>query len=234
MRGYGPSRFSFNTKDGRCDSCQGHGQIKMEMAFLPTSYVRCEDCQGMRYNAATLEVEYHGKDIGQVMQMTIDEAESFFRGHPKIHRTLRLLKETGAGYLQLGQPSPTLSGGEAQRIKLVTQLTKGVARAENARLHQQRGTDKRNLYLIEEPSIGLHLQDVKKLIHVLHQLVDDGHTVIVIEHNLDILAEADHLIDMGPEAGAGGGTIVAAGTPEEVVRIRKSRTAPFLKQVLRR
>ncbi|MGY8688108.1 MAG: excinuclease ABC subunit UvrA, partial [Verrucomicrobiales bacterium] len=146
MRGYTASRFSFNTKDGRCESCEGHGQIKMEMAFLPTSYVRCEDCQSMRYNAATLEVTYHDKNIGEVMQMTIDEAESFFATNPKIHRTLRLLKETGTGYLQLGQPSPTLSGGEAQRIKLVTQLTKGVARSENARLKMQNAT-KTNLYL---------------------------------------------------------------------------------------
>ncbi|MFT4642148.1 MAG: excinuclease ABC subunit A, partial [Verrucomicrobiales bacterium] len=231
MRGYTASRFSFNTKDGRCESCEGHGQIKMEMAFLPTSYVRCEDCQSMRYNAATLEVTYHDKNIGEVMQMTIDEAESFFATNPKIHRTLRLLKETGTGYLQLGQPSPTLSGGEAQRIKLVTQLTKGVARSENARLKMQNAT-KTNLYLIEEPSIGLHLQDVKKLVEVLHQLVDDGHTVVVIEHNMDIIAEADYLIDMGPEAGSDGGLVVAAGTPEQVVKSKESRTAPFLKEVL--
>lgn len=232
MRGYTPSRFSFNTKDGRCESCEGHGQIKMEMTFLPTSYVRCEDCQGLRYNAATLEVEYHGKNIGQVMRMTIDEAEAFFASNPKIHRSLRLLKETGTGYLQLGQPSPTLSGGEAQRIKLVTQLTKGVARSENARLRQQSADRKTNLYLIEEPSIGLHLEDVRRLVDVLHQLVDDGHTVVVIEHNMDILAEADYLIDIGPEAGADGGQIVAQGTPETVAESKESRTAPFLREAL--
>ncbi len=232
VRGYTASRFSYNTKGGRCDTCEGHGQIKMEMAFLPTSYVKCEDCQGLRYNAATLEIEYHGKNIGQVMQMTIDEAADFFQSNPKIHRSLRLLKETGTGYLQLGQPSPTLSGGEAQRIKLVTQLTKGVARAENARLRTQQKNLKTNLYLIEEPSIGLHMHDVRRLIDVLHQLVDDGHTVIVIEHNMDILAEADYLIDIGPEAGADGGTIVAAGTPEQVAKVRSSQTAPFLREIL--
>ncbi len=232
MRGYTASRFSFNTKQGRCESCEGHGQIKMEMTFLPTSYVRCEDCQGLRYNAATLEVLYHEKNIGEVMQMTIDDAEAFFATNPKIHRSLKLLKETGTGYLQLGQPSPTLSGGEAQRIKLVTQLTKGVARSENAKLKQVGGSRKTNLYLIEEPSIGLHLQDVRKLVDVLHQLVDDGHTVVVIEHNMDILAEADYLIDMGPEAGADGGTIVAQGTPEQVAKSKTSRSAPYLEEVL--
>ena len=231
MRGYTASRFSYNTKGGRCDTCDGHGQIKMEMAFLPTSYVRCEDCQGLRYNAATLEVEYHDKNIGQVMQMTIDEAADFFESNPKIHRALRLLKETGTGYLQLGQPSPTLSGGEAQRIKLVTQLTKGVARAENARLRKNKH-DTHNLYLIEEPSIGLHMHDVRQLISVLHQLVDDGHTVIVIEHNMDILAESDYLIDIGPEAGAQGGRIVAAGTPEQVIKNKHSQTAPYLREAL--
>jgi len=204
----------------------------MEMTFLPTSYVRCEDCQGLRYNAATLEVLYHEKNIGEVMQMTIDDAEAFFATNPKIHRSLKLLKETGTGYLQLGQPSPTLSGGEAQRIKLVTQLTKGVARSENAKLKQVGGSRKTNLYLIEEPSIGLHLQDVRKLVDVLHQLVDDGHTVVVIEHNMDILAEADYLIDMGPEAGADGGTIVAQGTPEQVAKSKTSRSAPYLEEVL--
>ena len=232
MRGYTASRFSFNTKDGSCQSCKGRGQIKMEMAFLPVSYVRCEECQGLRYNAATLEVACQGKNIGQIMQMTIDEAESFFAKNRKIHRCLRLLVDTGTGYLQLGQPSPTLSGGEAQRIKLVTQLARGAARAENARLRQWKAGEKRNLYLIEEPSIGLHLQDVKKLVAVLQRLVDDGHTVVVIEHNMDILAEADYLIDLGPEAGSDGGAIVSAGTPEEVARSKTSRTAPFLRSVL--
>ncbi|MCB1232286.1 MAG: excinuclease ABC subunit UvrA [Verrucomicrobiae bacterium] len=230
-RGYTASRFSFNTEGGRCETCKGNGQIKMEMAFLPTSYVPCDDCRGLRYNAPTLEVEYNGKNIGEIMNLTIEEAAEFFSGHPKIHRTLSLLNDTGLGYLKLGQPSPTLSGGEAQRIKLVTELTRGIGRATNARLRQNRAP-KSNLYLIEEPSIGLHLSDVRRLLEVLHRLVDDGHTVIVIEHNLDIIAEADHVLDIGPEAGAEGGEIVAEGTPEEVAKVKASRTAPFLAKVL--
>jgi excinuclease ABC subunit A len=232
IRGYTASRFSFNNDGGRCETCGGNGLIKLEMNFLPTGYVECENCLGLRYNAATLEIEYNDKNIGQVMAMTIDEATDFFAAHPKIHRTLKLLRDTGLGYLQLGQPSPTLSGGEAQRIKLVTQLTKGVARAQNARLRQNR-TPLSNLYLIEEPTIGLHMSDVRKLLEVLHALVDDGHTVVVIEHNLDLIAEADYLIDIGPEAGAEGGQLVAAGTPEEVAKSKVSRTAPFLRAALR-
>ena len=230
-RGYTPSRFSFNTDGGRCETCKGNGQIKLEMNFLPTSYVPCDDCRGLRYNPPTLEVEYNGKSIGEVMAMTLDESAEFFQGHPKIHRTLSLMCDTGLGYLTLGQPSPTLSGGEAQRIKLVTELTRGIGRAAHARLRQNR-TPKSNLYLIEEPSIGLHMADVRKLLEVLHRLVDDGHTVVVIEHNLDIMAEADYILDLGPEAGDAGGRIVAAGTPEEVARSKESRTAPFLKRML--
>jgi excinuclease ABC subunit A len=230
-RGYTASRFSFNTEGGRCETCKGNGRIKMEMNFLPTSYVPCDDCGGLRYNAPTLEVEYAGKNIGDIMNLTIEEAADFFPGHPKIHRTLSLLRDTGLGYLKLGQPSPTLSGGEAQRIKLVTELTRGIGRAANARLRQNR-TPKSNLYLIEEPSIGLHLSDVRRLLDVLHRLVDDGHTVIVIEHNLDIIAEADYLLDIGPEAGAAGGEVVAEGTPEAVIKAKESRTAPFLRELL--
>ena len=230
-RGYTASRFSFNTEGGRCETCKGNGQIKMEMNFLPTSYVPCDDCRGLRYNAPTLEVEYAGKNIGEIMNLTIAEAAEFFPGHPKIHRTLSLLVDTGLGYLKLGQPSPTLSGGEAQRIKLVTELTRGIGRAAHARLRQNR-QPKSNLYLIEEPSIGLHLSDVRRLLEVLHRLVDDGHTVIVIEHNLDIIAEADYLLDIGPEAGAEGGKVVAAGTPEAVAKVKESRTAPFLRELL--
>src|SRR5690606_21680230 len=218
---------------GRCETCGGHGKIRMEMNFLPTSYVNCEACGGLRYNPATLEVEYHGKNIGDVMKMTIDEAKDFFQSNPKIHRSLRLLSDTGTGYLQLGQPSPTLSGGEAQRIKLVTQLTKGVSRSEKDRLSGRNTQGKSNLYLIEEPSIGLHMADVSKLIEVLHHLVDDGHTVIVIEHNLDILTEVDYLIDMGPEAGPDGGRIVVEGPPPVVAKHKISRTAPFLAKLLR-
>ncbi|MFT5411879.1 MAG: excinuclease ABC subunit A, partial [Verrucomicrobiales bacterium] len=231
VRGYTASRFSFNSEGGRCETCKGNGQIKLEMAFLPTSYVPCEDCSEMRYNGPTLEIDYNGKNIGEVMRMTIEEAADFFAAHTKIHRTLSLLRDTGLGYLQLGQPSPTLSGGEAQRIKLVTQLTRGVGRSQTAKMKgDPRGF--KSLYLIEEPTIGLHMADVRRLLEVLHALVDDGHTVIVIEHNLDIIAEADHLIDIGPEAGDAGGTIVAKGTPEQVVKSKTSRTAEFLKRVL--
>lgn len=231
MRGYTASRFSFNTEGGRCEACKGNGLIKMEMTFLPTSYVLCDECKGARYNEATLEVEYNDRNIGQVMDMTIEEATTFFESNPKIHRTLRLLLETGLGYLKLGQPSPTLSGGEAQRIKLVTQLTRGIGRSEHAKIRQNRKV-KPNLYLIEEPTIGLHMADVRKLIEVLHALVDDGHTVLVIEHNTDIMAEADYIVDIGPEAGDEGGKLVVAGTPEVVAKNKTSRTAPFLKRAL--
>jgi len=231
MRGFTASRFSFNTEGGRCEACKGNGQQKLEMAFLPTSWLPCDECHGLRYNAATLEVEYHGRNIGAVMRMTIEEAADFFAAVPSIGRTLRLLVETGVGYLQLGQPSPTLSGGEAQRIKLVTELTRGLGRSERMRLRQNLKPHG-SLYLIEEPTIGLHPQDVRRLILVLHRLVDEGHTVVVIEHNLDVAAEADWLLDMGPEAGDDGGELVAAGTPEEVVLVKQSRTAPFLAAVL--
>ena len=231
MRGYTASRFSFNTDGGRCEACGGNGVIRHEMAFLPTSHVVCEECKGMRYNSATLEIEYHDRNIGQVMDMTISEAGEFFSAHAKIARTLKLLNDTGTGYLKLGQPSPTLSGGEAQRLKLVAELSRGVARTENARLRRNQ-TPKGNLYLIEEPTIGLHPADVARLVDVLHRLVDDGHTVVVIEHNLDVMAEADHIIDIGPEAGSEGGAIVASGTPEQVAKSKQSRTAPFLKALV--
>ena len=232
MRGYSASRFSFNTEGGRCEACGGNGLIKHEMAFLPTSHVVCTECRGLRYNGPTLEIEYHGKSIGEVMNLTIAEAADFFAAHVKIARTLRLLADTGTGYLRLGQPSPTLSGGEAQRLKLVAELSRGLRRTANERIRKNR-QPKGNLYLIEEPTIGLHPSDVSKLIEVLHRLVDDGHTVVVIEHNLDVIAEADHVLDIGPEAGDAGGTLVVSGTPEEVARHRMSRTAPFLAEVLR-
>ena len=232
-RGYTASRFSFNTEGGRCEACKGNGRIKLEMSFLPTSYIPCEECQQARYNAATLEVEYNSKNIGQVMDMTIEQAAGFFAGHPIIHRTLNLMRDTGLDYLTLGQPSPSLSGGEAQRIKLVAQLTRGVGRSETARLKSATGKHGvRNLYVIEEPSIGLHMADVTQLIRLLNRLVDDGHTVIVIEHNLDIIAEADYIIDLGPEAGPKGGQIVASGTPEKVAQSKQSRTAPFLRPLI--
>lgn len=230
-RGYTASRFSFNVEGGRCEACMGNGAIKLEMNFLPTTYVVCEECGGRRYSAATLEVEYNGKSIGDVMDLSIEEAAEFFAGVPKISRTLNLMRETGLGYLRLGQPSPSLSGGEAQRIKLVAELTRGLGRAAHARLRQNR-QPKSTLYLIEEPSIGLHLADVKRLLDVMHRLVDEGHTVVVIEHSLEIMAEADYLIDIGPEAGEAGGEIVACGTPEEVATSKFSRTAPFLAERL--
>jgi excinuclease ABC subunit A len=231
MRGYSASRFSFNAEGGRCETCKGQGVIKLEMNFLPSSYMPCEDCGEKRYNAQTLEVLYNEKSIGDVMEMTIEEAAQFFSVHPKITRALSLLVDTGLGYLKLGQPSPTLSGGEAQRLKLVTQLKRGVSRAANERIRKMR-KPRSTLYLLEEPTIGLHMADVELLLNVLHRLVDEGNTVIVIEHNLSVIAEADYVVDLGPEAGADGGEVVAFGTPEEVATSRTSRTAPFLRDVL--
>ena len=231
VRGYSASRFSFNAEGGRCESCKGQGVIKLEMNFLPEALVPCEDCGGRRYNPQTLEVLYNEKSIGDVMEMTIEEAAEFFRAHPKIARPLSLLVETGLGYLKLGQPSPTLSGGEAQRLKLVTQLKRGIGRAENERIRKMRKPGS-TLYLLEEPTIGLHMADIDLLLKVLHRLVDEGNTVIVIEHNLSVIAEADYIVDLGPEAGADGGKIVAVGTPEQVAKNRTSRTAPFLRKTL--
>jgi len=231
VRGYSASRFSFNAQGGRCETCKGHGVIKLEMNFLPRSYVPCEDCSGRRYNPQTLEVLYNEKSIGDVMEMTIEEAAQFFSAHPKIARPLSLLVDTGLGYLKLGQPSPTLSGGEAQRLKLVTQLKRGVNRAANERIRKMRKPDS-TLYLLEEPTIGLHMADVELLLNVLHRLVDEGNTVVVIEHNLSIIAEADYIVDLGPEAGDDGGEVVVVGTPEAVAKSRISRTAPFLRKVL--
>jgi excinuclease ABC subunit A len=232
MRGYSASRFSFNTEGGRCETCKGQGVIKLEMNFLPSSYVSCEDCHGRRYNPQTLEVLYNEKSIGDVMEMTIEEAARFFSAHPKIARPLSLLVDTGLGYLRLGQPSPTLSGGEAQRLKLVTQLKRGVSRAADERIRKMRKPGS-TLYLLEEPTIGLHMADIELLLNVLHRLVDEGNTVIVIEHNLSVIAEADYIVDLGPEAGEAGGQVVACGTPEQVAKNRVSRTAPFLRKVLK-
>jgi excinuclease ABC subunit A len=231
VRGYSASRFSFNAEGGRCETCKGQGVIKLEMNFLPRSYVPCEDCGGKRYNPQTLEVLYTDKSIGDVMEMTIEEAAEFFSAHPKIARPLSLLVDTGLGYLKLGQPSPTLSGGEAQRLKLVTQLKRGVSRAADERIRKMRKPGS-TLYLLEEPTIGLHMADIELLLSVLHRLVDEGNTVIVIEHNLSVIAEADYLVDLGPEAGADGGEVVACGTPEQVAKNHVSRTAPFLRRVL--
>ena len=231
VRGYSSSRFSFNAEGGRCETCKGQGVIKLEMNFLPSSFVPCEDCGGKRYSPQTLEVLYNEKSIGDVMEMTIEEAAGFFAAHQKVARPLSLLVETGLGYLKLGQPSPTLSGGEAQRLKLATQLKRGIGRAQNERIRKMRKPGS-TLYLLEEPTIGLHMADIELLLNVIHALVDEGNTIVVIEHNLSIIAEADYIVDIGPEAGADGGQIVAIGTPEEVAQNRLSRTAPFLREVL--
>src|SRR5256714_11469522 len=231
MRGYSASRFSFNAEGGRCKTCKGQGVIKLEMNFLPEALVPCEDCGGRRYNPQTLEVLYDEKSIGDVMGMTIEEAAEVFAAHPKIARPLSLLVETGLGYLKLGQPSPTLSGGEAQRLKLVTQLKRGVGRATNERIRKMRKPGS-TLYLLEEPTIGLHMADIELLLNVLHRLVDEGNTVIVIEHNLSVIAEADYIVDLGPEAAAGAGKQVVVGQTEQVAKNRVSRTAPFLRKVL--
>ena len=212
-RGYGPGRFSFNTGEGRCPACEGQGVRTIEMSFLPDVKVPCEVCHGARFNPETLAVTWRGKNIGEVLQMEVDEAVDFFASMPAISHPLQLLKDVGLGYLTLGQPSPTLSGGEAQRIKLVTELSK--VRDDVARRGQKAP---HTLYVLDEPTVGLHMQDVEKLIHVLHRLVDGGHSVVVIEHDLDLIAEADWILDLGPEGGAGGGRLVAAGTPEDVVR----------------
>ncbi len=231
MRGYTASRFSFNVAGGRCETCGGHGLIKHEMAFLPTSYTPCDDCGGSRYNPPTNEVLYDGRSIGDVMKMNLSEAAAFFKASPRIARPLRLLSDTGLGYLQLGQSSPTLSGGEAQRLKLVTELTRGVAADQESRI-RRRQQPKSTLYLLEEPTVGLHLADVEKLLEVLHRLVDDGGTVVVIEHHVGVIAEADHVIDIGPEAGPEGGRLVTSGTPEQVSAHKTSRIAPFLRTAL--
>jgi excinuclease ABC subunit A len=227
-RGYGPGRFSFNTGDGRCPACEGQGMRTIEMSFLPDVKVPCEVCRGARFNPETLAVTWKGKSIGDVLQMTVDEAVEFFASMPAISHPLQLLKDVGLGYLTLGQPSPTLSGGEAQRIKLVTELSKV---RDNVGRRGQKAPH--TLYVLDEPTVGLHMADVERLIRVLHRLVDGGHSVVVIEHDLDVMAEADWIIDLGPEGGSGGGRIVAAAPPEEVVRLG-THTGKVLAPVLAR
>ncbi|MFN8219249.1 MAG: hypothetical protein U0S12_03845 [Fimbriimonadales bacterium] len=218
MRGYKNGRFSFNVKGGRCEACKGDGIIKIEMHFLPDVYVPCEICKGKRYNRETLEVKYKGKSISDVLQMTIEEAVEFFRPIPKIFRKLDTLLDVGLGYIRMGQPATTLSGGEAQRIKLAAELSK-------------RSTG-RTIYILDEPTTGLHFEDVSRLLTVLHRLVDQGNTVVIIEHNLDVIKTADWIVDMGPEGGTGGGSVIATGTPEEVAEVEGSWTGRYLKSVL--
>jgi excinuclease ABC subunit A len=232
QRGYGPGRFSFNSSGGRCEACQGAGVIKVEMNFLPTTDVHCETCGGKRFNRETLEILYNGKTIADVLALSIDEAVEFFDAVPRLKRPLELLQGTGLGYLTLGQRSPTLSGGEAQRIKLVAELSRSLEMNEMKRL-RTRGFEKlHNLYLLEEPTIGLHLQDVRKLLEVLQKLVNAGHTVIVIEHHLDVIAAADWVLELGPEGGEKGGHLIAEGPPEKIAKSKKSPTAPFLAERL--
>ena len=218
-RGYGPGRFSFNVKGGRCESCSGDGLLKIEMHFLPDIYVPCEVCKGKRYNRETLEVKYKGKNIHDVLDMTVDEGMEFFQNLPKLHRKLATLSSVGLGYIKIGQPSTTLSGGEAQRVKLATELAR-------------RSTGK-TIYILDEPTTGLHAYDVQNLLQVLDRLVEGGNTVVVIEHNLDVIKSADHVIDLGPEGGAGGGHIVCTGTPEEVAQCEASYTGRYLKKLLK-
>lgn len=218
IRGYKSNRFSFNVKGGRCEACQGDGIVKIEMHFLADIYVPCDVCGGQRYNRETLEVKFKGKSIFEVLEMTVDEGIEFFKQQPKIYRKLKTLSDVGLGYIKIGQPATTLSGGEAQRVKLATELMK-------------RSTGK-TIYILDEPTTGLHTADVHRLVHVLNALVDKGNTILVIEHNLDVIKTADYIIDLGPEGGKGGGTIIAKGTPEEVVKSKKSYTAKYLKPLL--
>lgn len=226
MRGYAPGRFSFNSKLGRCQECEGSGSIKLEMNFLPPAFVTCETCEGKRFNQETLDIELSGKNITEVLDMSVTEACEFFSSFPRIKRALEALSDTGLGYVRLGQSSPTLSGGEAQRLKLVTHLLGGLKNAPEkaTRPHQHK------LFILEEPTIGLHMSDVARLVDVIQRLVDGGHSVVVIEHNMDLIAESDWLIDLGPEGGQAGGSIVVEGTPEQVATCKKSYTGVFLQK----
>jgi len=219
IRGYKPGRFSFNVKGGRCENCEGHGEIAIEMHFLPTIYVECEVCRGKRFDRETLEVKYQGKNIYEVLKTTVEEAEKMFHEIPWLHDQLKILCDVGLGYLELGQSATTLSGGEAQRIKLASELGKRDTR--------------KNLYLLDEPTTGLHFSDIKQLLKVLNRLVDRGNTIVVIEHNLDVIKTADWVIDLGPEGGEGGGKVIAVGTPEDVAKIKTSATGEYLKKILK-
>ncbi len=218
VRGYLPGRFSFNVKGGRCEACRGDGTIKIEMHFLPDVYVPCEVCKGVRYNRDTLEIQFKGRNISEILDMPCETALEFFANQPAIARHMQTLVDVGLGYVRLGQPAPTLSGGEAQRVKLASELAK-------------RSTG-HTIYLLDEPTTGLHFEDIRKLLGVLSRLVDQGNTVVVIEHNLDVIKTADWLIDLGPEGGSGGGSVVAVGTPEDVAAVPESHTGAFLVPML--
>ena len=219
MRGYKPGRFSFNVRGGRCEACSGDGQIKIEMHFLPDIYVTCEVCGGKRYDRETLAVTYKGLNIAEILDLSVEKACAFFENIPSISRVLTTLDDVGLGYIRLGQPATTLSGGEAQRVKLARELCK-------------RSTG-RTLYLLDEPTTGLHFDDVGKLLRLLHRLTETGNTVVVIEHNMEVIKTADWILDLGPEGGDAGGELVAAGPPEKVARAKRSHTAKFLRQALR-
>lgn len=214
VRGYKPGRFSFNVKGGRCETCEGAGKQTIEMEFLPDVLIECPTCRGRRYNRETLEIRYRGKSIADVLDMSVEEALEFFENYPKIRKKIQTLYDVGLGYITLGQHATTLSGGEAQRVKLATELAR-------------RDTGK-TLYILDEPTTGLHFQDIAHLIGVLQRLVDRGNSVLVIEHNMDVIKVADHIIDLGPEGGAAGGQIIAKGTPEQVAKNKKSLTGKFL------
>ena len=218
MRGYGPGRFSFNVKGGRCEACRGEGFIEIEMQFLPDVTVPCEVCHGKRYNREALEIKFKGKNIAEVLDMTVEQALAFFEHFPRIKNKLETLADVGLGYIHLGQPAPTLSGGEAQRVKLATELS--------------RRSTGRTLYILDEPTTGLSFDDVAMLLKVLQRLVDAGNTVVIIEHHLDVIKNADYIIDLGPGAGEKGGYVIATGTPEEVVRVKESLTGKYLIPVL--
>ena len=219
VRGYTQGRFSFNVKGGRCEACQGEGIIRIEMHFLPDVYVTCDECEGRRFNRETLEIRYKGRDVAEVLKMTVEEALEFFRHIPPLKKRLQVLADVGLGYIELGQPAPTLSGGEAQRVKLSRELGK-------------RDTG-RTVYILDEPTTGLHFAEIQRLLDVLNRLVDAGNTVVVIEHNLDVIKSADYIIDLGPEGGDQGGEVIAHGTPEQVAACAHSYTGEFLKKALK-
>ena len=219
VKGFKPGRFSFNVKGGRCESCEGDGLKKIEMHFLAPVYVKCEVCNGKRYNKETLSIQYNKKNINDILSMTVDDAEEFFINNPQVYSKLKTLKDVGLGYIRLGQQATTLSGGEAQRIKLSTELSKS-------------SRDK-TFYILDEPTTGLHFEDVKLLLGVLQRLVDKGNTVVIIEHNLDVIKSADWIVDLGPEGGVDGGDLIFSGTPEEIVKQKHSYTGQFLKEIIK-